>query len=87
MRDPAILERALARAASDAVDGSVRFGVRPEIATDLENREVVLVIDEGPYWFELVMGDGQAAGVPDGLDLPGDQDQPSSPFPLRGTLD
>jgi hypothetical protein len=30
-----------------------RFGVLPEIATDLENREVVLVMDDGPYWFEL----------------------------------
>jgi len=30
-----------------------RFGVRPEVAADLENREVVLVIDDGPYFFEL----------------------------------
>jgi hypothetical protein len=30
-----------------------RFGVLPEVATDLEDREVVLVIDDGPYWFEL----------------------------------
>ncbi len=30
-----------------------RFGVLPEVATDLENRDVVLVIDDGPYWFEL----------------------------------
>ena len=30
-----------------------RFGVQPEIAPDLENREVVLVMDDGPYWFEL----------------------------------
>lgn len=30
-----------------------RFGVPPEVATDFENREVVLVIDDGPYWFEL----------------------------------
>lgn len=29
------------------------FGVRPEVGTDFENREVVLVIDDGPYWFEL----------------------------------
>jgi hypothetical protein len=29
------------------------FGVRPEVATDFENREVVLVIDDGAYWFEL----------------------------------
>jgi hypothetical protein len=32
---------------------SYRFGVLPEVATDLENREVVLVIDDGPYFFEL----------------------------------
>jgi hypothetical protein len=30
-----------------------RFGVLPEVATELENREVVLVIDDGPYFFEL----------------------------------
>ena len=30
-----------------------QFGVLFEVATDLENREVVLVIDDGPYWFEL----------------------------------
>jgi hypothetical protein len=30
-----------------------RFGVLPEVATGLENREVVLVIDDGPYFFEL----------------------------------
>lgn len=30
-----------------------RFGVLPEVATDLENREVVMVIDDGPYFFEL----------------------------------
>lgn len=29
-----------------------RFGVQPGIA-DLGNREVVLVIDDGAYWFEL----------------------------------
>lgn len=29
------------------------FGVLPEIAPDFENQEVVLVIDDGPYWFEL----------------------------------
>jgi hypothetical protein len=33
--------------------GTYRFGVLPEVATDLENREVVLVIDDGPYFFEL----------------------------------
>jgi hypothetical protein len=30
-----------------------RFGVLSEVAKDLENREVVLVIDDGPYFFEL----------------------------------
>jgi len=30
-----------------------RFGVRPEVATDLDDREVVLVLDDGPYFFEL----------------------------------
>lgn len=30
-----------------------RFGVLPALATDLENREVVLVIDDGPYFFQL----------------------------------
>jgi hypothetical protein len=30
-----------------------RFGVLPDTAPDLDKREVVLVIDDGPYWFEL----------------------------------
>jgi len=30
-----------------------QFGVQPEVATDFEHREVVLVIDDGAYWFEL----------------------------------
>jgi hypothetical protein len=30
-----------------------RFGVLPEVAINLENREVVLVIDDGPYFFAL----------------------------------
>ena len=29
------------------------FGVSPAGAPDLADREVVLVIDDGPYWFEL----------------------------------
>jgi len=29
------------------------FGLLPGTAPDLEAREVVLVIDDGPYWFEL----------------------------------
>ena len=33
--------------------GTYRFGVLPEVATDLNDREVVLVIDDGPYFFEL----------------------------------
>jgi hypothetical protein len=32
---------------------SYRFGVRPEMAPGLENREVVLLMDDGAYWFEL----------------------------------
>lgn len=30
-----------------------RFGVTANVAPDLDRREVVLVIDDGPYWFEL----------------------------------
>ena len=30
-----------------------RFGVLPGAAPDLDDLEVVLVIDDGPYWFEL----------------------------------
>jgi len=30
-----------------------RFGVRSDVAADLADREVVLVIDDGPYFFEL----------------------------------
>lgn len=30
-----------------------RFGVLPEVATNLKDREVVLVMDDGAYWFEL----------------------------------
>lgn len=33
--------------------GRHRFGVAAGAAPDLEGREVVLVIDDGPYWFEL----------------------------------
>ncbi len=29
------------------------FGVLADAAPDLENREVVLVVDDGQYWFEL----------------------------------
>ena len=30
-----------------------RIGVLQQAAPDLDNREVVLLIDDGPYWFEL----------------------------------
>lgn len=29
------------------------FGILPDAGPDLENREVVVVVDDGPYWFEL----------------------------------
>jgi hypothetical protein len=35
------------------LSGTHLFGVLPDAAPDLANREVVLVIDDGPYWFEL----------------------------------
>jgi hypothetical protein len=31
--------------------GTYRFGVRPDVA--LDEREVLLVLDDGQYWFEL----------------------------------
>lgn len=34
-------------------DDGHRFAVRSEDAPDLAGREVVVVIDDGPYWFEL----------------------------------
>jgi hypothetical protein len=40
-------------ARSGSVNGTYQFGVSADVAPDLENREVVLVIDDGPYWFEL----------------------------------
>jgi hypothetical protein len=33
--------------------GAPQFGVSPETSPDLTHREVVLVIDDGPYWFQL----------------------------------
>lgn len=36
-----------------ARDGVDTFGVRPERAPDLADREVVLVRDDGPYYFQL----------------------------------
>ncbi|HEU5195470.1 MAG TPA: hypothetical protein VFW70_12080 [Methylomirabilota bacterium] len=49
-----------------------RFGVLPAVAASLEGREVVLVIDDGPYFFELrgISVRGQARrepAEPDGL--------------------
>lgn len=35
------------------VDGVHLVGVPPAGPTDLDGREVVLVIDAGPYWFQL----------------------------------
>ncbi len=34
-------------------NGTYRFGVSVDVAPDLRNHEVVLLIDDGPYWFEL----------------------------------
>lgn len=46
------------------------FGVMPDRALDLDAREVVLVIDDGPYWFELrgVSVRGVARRLPTGQD-------------------
>ena len=53
-----------------------RFGIRSDVAMDLADREVVLVIDDGPYFFELrgisVRGlarrlEPAPAGAPDAL--------------------
>ena len=33
--------------------GGQVFGVASDVAPDLEHREVVLLVDDGPYWFEL----------------------------------
>jgi len=33
--------------------GAYQFGVSAGTAPDLTHREVVLVIDDGPYWFQL----------------------------------
>lgn len=52
--------------------GTYRFGVLPQPAASLDGREVVLVIDDGPYFFELrgisVRGQArQEPGQADGL--------------------
>ena len=33
--------------------GAYQFAVLANVSPDLSHREVVLVIDDGPYWFEL----------------------------------
>ena len=52
--------------------GTYRFGVRPEVASGLANREVVLVIDDGPYFFEL--RGVSVRGLPRRIDEPGETD-------------
>ena len=53
-----------------ARDGIDTFGVRPHGAPDLADREVVLVRDDGPYWFQLrgvtVRGIARRAPAPSG---------------------
>jgi len=48
------------------------FGIAPEAAACLDGAEVVLLIDEGPWWFELrgvsVRGIAAAAAAPAGGD-------------------
>jgi hypothetical protein len=50
-------------------DGVSIFAVRADVAPDLGGREVVLVRDDGPYWFELrgisVRGVAKRAAAPD----------------------
>jgi len=52
-------------------DGVHGFAVRAEDAPDLDDREVVLVRDDGPYWFELrgftVRGIARRAAAPDAV--------------------
>jgi hypothetical protein len=40
-------------ARADLASGEPRFGVDPRRGADLDGREVVLIVDDGPYWFEL----------------------------------
>ena len=35
------------------LDGATLFAVAAATAPDLNEREVVLVVDDGPYWFQL----------------------------------
>ena len=53
-------------------DATYRFGVLANVAPDFENREVVLVIDDGPYWFEL--RGISVRGVAIRIDQPGQRD-------------
>ena len=47
-----------------------RFGVAADSAPDLHDREVVVVVDDGPYWFQLrgvsVRGTARRATEPAG---------------------
>jgi hypothetical protein len=36
-----------------SVDGGHRFAVRKDDAPELDGHEVVLLIDDGPFWFQL----------------------------------
>lgn len=51
-----------------------RFGVLSEVATNLKDREVVLLMDDGAYWFELrgLSVRGQARRIDDAT--PGERD-------------
>jgi len=56
--------------AARLVDGVHRVGVPARDAADLHGREVVLVVDDGPYWFQLrglsVRGTARRAAGADG---------------------
>jgi hypothetical protein len=49
--------------------GTHLFGVQTDVAPNLENQEVVLLIDDGQYWFEL--RGVSVRGVAKGVDPPG----------------
>lgn len=49
--------------------GTYQFGVSPGTSPDLTHREVVLVIDDGPYWFQL--RGLSVRGVAERLQVPG----------------
>jgi hypothetical protein len=52
------------------VDGDHQFGVEAAVTPDLAGREVVLIRDDGPYWFALrgisVRGTAARAAMPPG---------------------